>query len=100
MIATPHHYLISVYRAGLYFVSVCTSEMMPLFVIEFLHRVVDTFKDYFGDCTESLIKEHYVVSCRAGRQGARCAERYRRRLGQAWSVGDSGCMPFFSIGKV
>ncbi|XP_043210797.1 AP-3 complex subunit mu-2-like [Amphibalanus amphitrite] len=61
VITTPHHYLISVYRAGLYFVSVCTSEMMPLFVIEFLHRVVDTFKDYFGDCTESLIKEHYVV---------------------------------------
>ncbi|KAF0306476.1 AP-3 complex subunit mu-1 [Amphibalanus amphitrite] len=62
VITTPHHYLISVYRAGLYFVSVCTSEMMPLFVIEFLHRVVDTFKDYFGDCTESLIKEHYVLS--------------------------------------
>lgn len=33
----------------------------PLFVIEFLHRVVDTFEDYFGDCTESIIKEHYVV---------------------------------------
>lgn len=33
----------------------------PLFVIEFLHRVVDTFVDYFGDCTEFLIKEHYVV---------------------------------------
>ena len=61
MITTPHHYLISVFRGGLYFVSVCTAEMMPLFVIEFLHRVVDTFKDYFGDCTESLIKEHYVV---------------------------------------
>ncbi|GBN22198.1 AP-3 complex subunit mu-1 [Araneus ventricosus] len=33
----------------------------PLFVIEFLHRVVETFEDYFGDCSESLIKEHYVV---------------------------------------
>ena len=64
MITTPHHYLISVYRGGLYFVSVCTSEVMPLFVIEFLHRVVDTFQDYFGDCTETLIKENYVVSVR------------------------------------
>jgi len=61
VITTPHHYLISVYRGGLYFVSVCTSEVMPLFVIEFLHRVVDTFQDYFGDCTETLIKENYVV---------------------------------------
>lgn len=33
----------------------------PLFVIEFLHRVVDTFEDYFGECTESIIKENYVV---------------------------------------
>lgn len=33
----------------------------PLFVIEFLHRVVETFDDYFSECTESLIKENYVV---------------------------------------
>lgn len=33
----------------------------PLFVIEFLHRVVDTFEDYFNECTESIIKENYVV---------------------------------------
>lgn len=33
----------------------------PLFVIEFLHRVVDTFEDYFSECTESIIKENYVV---------------------------------------
>lgn len=33
----------------------------PLFVVEFLHRVVDTFDDYFSECTESIIKEHYVV---------------------------------------
>ena len=33
----------------------------PLFVIEFLHRVMDTFVDYFGDCSESIIKDNYVV---------------------------------------
>lgn len=33
----------------------------PLFVIEFLHRVVDTFEDYFSECTETIIKENYVV---------------------------------------
>ena len=33
----------------------------PLFVIEFLHRVVDIFVEYFGDCSELRIKEHYVI---------------------------------------
>ena len=33
----------------------------PLFVIEFLHRVMDTFEDYFQDCTESVIKENHVI---------------------------------------
>lgn len=32
-----------------------------MFVIEFLHRVVDTFQDYFSDCSETIIKENYVV---------------------------------------
>ena len=33
----------------------------PLFVIEFLHRVVDTFDDYFGESGENVIKENCVV---------------------------------------
>ena len=33
----------------------------PLFVIEFLHRVVDTFEDYFQGCGESILKENYVI---------------------------------------
>ena len=33
----------------------------PLFVIEFLHRVVDIFTEYFNSCTESSIKDHIVV---------------------------------------
>lgn len=87
VIATPHHYLISIYRCNMFFVAVCMTEgelnftnsvcviqfkyktltqililsVPPLFVIEFLHRVVDTFEDYFSECTESIIKENYVV---------------------------------------
>lgn len=61
VIATPHHHLINIFRCQLYFVAVLTNEVPPLFVIEFLHRVVDNFEDYFNDCNESLIKEHYVV---------------------------------------
>lgn len=33
----------------------------PLFVTEFLHRVMDTFEDYFNECTESAIKDNYVI---------------------------------------
>jgi len=61
VISTPHHYLISIYRASVFFVAVCMTEVPPLFVIEFLHRVVDTFEDYFNDCSETVIKDNYVV---------------------------------------
>lgn len=96
MLAAPHHYLISIHRGGVALVAVCKQEVAPLFVIEFLHRVVDTFQvcresgylfvelfikiviqllnyilvfsincfffqDYFSDCTETIIKENYVV---------------------------------------
>ena len=36
-------------------------KVPPLFVTEFLHRVMDTFEDYFNECTESAIKENYVI---------------------------------------
>lgn len=61
IISTPHHYLVSIYRCGLFFVAVTTGETPSLFIIELLHRVVDNFVDYFADCTESLLKEHIVV---------------------------------------
>lgn len=37
------------------------STVPPLFVIEFLHRVVDTFEDYFSECSENVVKDNYVV---------------------------------------
>ena len=97
VIATPHHYLISIYRlighlentvvlvklvgswggtrswkpdisysflfsrSNIFFVAVCMTEVPPLFVIEFLHRVVDTMEDYFSECSETVIKDNYVV---------------------------------------
>jgi len=53
--------LVSIGRCGVYLVSVCKAEISPLFVLEFLHRVLDTFIDYFNECSEGIIKEHYVV---------------------------------------
>ncbi|OWF39923.1 AP-3 complex subunit mu-1-like [Mizuhopecten yessoensis] len=61
VISTPHHYLINIYRNQLYYVAVVTTEVPPMFVIEFLHRIFDTFEDYFNECTESILKEHYVI---------------------------------------
>ena len=37
------------------------SAVPPLFVIEFLHRIMDIFTDYFGECNEVKIKEYYVI---------------------------------------
>ena len=49
------------FRANIFFVAVCMTEVPPLFVIEFLHRVVDTIEDYFSECSETVIKDNYVV---------------------------------------
>lgn len=44
VLQTPHHYLISIFRGKLFFLSVIQTEIPPLFVIEFLHRVADTMQ--------------------------------------------------------
>lgn len=44
VLQTPHHYLITIYRDKLFFLSVIQTEVPPLFVIEFLHRVADTIQ--------------------------------------------------------
>ncbi|KAL3870481.1 hypothetical protein ACJMK2_038536 [Sinanodonta woodiana] len=61
IIVTPHHYLINIYRNQLYFVAVVTTEVPPLFVTEFLHRAVEIFTDYFQECTETSLKDNYVI---------------------------------------
>uniref|UniRef100_A0A915I792 MHD domain-containing protein n=1 Tax=Romanomermis culicivorax TaxID=13658 RepID=A0A915I792_ROMCU len=61
IISTPHHYLINIYRNNLYFVAVVVYEVPPLLVVEFLHRIFDTFREYFDDVNDSTIKENYVI---------------------------------------
>uniref|UniRef100_W5MAI4 AP-3 complex subunit mu-1 n=1 Tax=Lepisosteus oculatus TaxID=7918 RepID=W5MAI4_LEPOC len=61
VIPTPHHYLINILRGKIFFVSVCQTEVPPLFVIEFLHRVAETFQDYFGECSEAAVKDNVVI---------------------------------------
>jgi len=61
VITTPHHKLILIYRNKMFFVAVVVNEVSPLFVIELLHKAVDIFADYFNECTESSLKENYVI---------------------------------------
>ncbi|XP_076990860.1 AP-3 complex subunit mu-1-like [Tamandua tetradactyla] len=52
---TPHHYLIGVYWAKLFFISVLQTEVPSLSVIEFLHRIADTFQDCSGSSNVGVI---------------------------------------------
>ena len=61
VISTPHHKLVLIYRNKLYFVAVVVNDVPPLFVIEILHRAVDIFEDYFNECTDSSLKENFVI---------------------------------------
>ncbi|KAK6032735.1 clathrin adaptor complex small chain, partial [Ostertagia ostertagi] len=61
VLSTPHHYLINVYHNQIYFLAVTTTEIPPLMVIEFLHRVVHTFSQYFDECSDTSIKENCVM---------------------------------------
>ena len=61
VIASANYYLIHVYREDMFFLAVVKDETPPLFAIEFLHRVADTFVDYFGGTDEETIKQHFVT---------------------------------------
>lgn len=53
-------YLFSVLRDGLSYLAACPAEVSPLLILEFLHRVADTFQDYFGTpADENAMKENF-----------------------------------------
>lgn len=63
VIQTPYRCIISIFRNDLLFVAIVSQEsnLDSLFVIQFLHRIVDIVQNYFGDCNENLIKEQLVT---------------------------------------
>lgn len=56
---TSKYYLISIRRDDLFVVSSVKDDMSPLLIIEFMHRVVDVFVDYFGAVDEMSIKDNF-----------------------------------------
>lgn len=63
IIKTPYRTIINIYRNELFLIAILAPDFEPnyLSVIEFLHRIVDIIKNYFGDCNENLIKEQLVT---------------------------------------
>jgi len=61
IISTPKHYLVHVQRDGLYYLSVVATEVSPLLVVEYLHRVADTFTAYFERVNENSIRDNFVT---------------------------------------
>ena len=61
VIATSKYFLISIYRDDIFLLAITTREIAPLLVIEFLHRVFDTFLEYFVSVEESVIKENFAT---------------------------------------
>eukprot|EP00753_Platysulcus_tardus_P017546 PLAT6433.24.p1 GENE.PLAT6433.24~~PLAT6433.24.p1 ORF type:complete len:429 (+),score=203.18 PLAT6433.24:75-1361(+) len=60
LIVTPKHYLINIFRGGVFFLCVVSGELPPLFVIELLHRIADVLRDYFGRAVdEAGIKSNF-----------------------------------------
>jgi hypothetical protein len=57
----PRYYLVHIQYKGIFFVGVVQWETPPLFVLDFLHRVLDVFKSYFEDVTEESLKENFTV---------------------------------------
>ena len=59
VIFTTKFYLVSVLRDDMFVVATVTNEVSPLLIIEFLHRVVNVFIEYFGSVDEMSIKENF-----------------------------------------
>ena len=59
VVNTTKYYLVSIYREDMFFLGTTTVETNPLGVIEFLHRMFDTFENYFGEVCESNIKDNF-----------------------------------------
>ena len=81
MIATAKHYLIHAFRFNLFFLCVVENEaslsvekvakhhphprgatqVPPLLVLEFIHRIGDVLQDYLGEVREDVVKENFVL---------------------------------------
>ena len=63
ILLSSRYTFVSIYRSSLTFLTACSVESPPLFVLEFLQLVADTFLDYFNDeLTESTLRDHFATA--------------------------------------
>eukprot|EP00002_Diphylleia_rotans_P002038 TRINITY_DN11243_c0_g1_i1.p1 TRINITY_DN11243_c0_g1~~TRINITY_DN11243_c0_g1_i1.p1 ORF type:complete len:361 (+),score=68.01 TRINITY_DN11243_c0_g1_i1:61-1143(+) len=55
------HYVFHVERHKLFFLATAVDETSPLLVLEFLHRMVDLFEEYFTHINENNLKDNFVT---------------------------------------
>eukprot|EP00040_Diaphanoeca_grandis_P011100 m.56813 g.56813 ORF g.56813 m.56813 type:complete len:416 (+) comp22299_c0_seq1:251-1498(+) len=53
--------LINILRENLFMIAVVPRDVSPLFVIEFLHRAMDIFVDYFGQMGEAAVNKYTLT---------------------------------------
>lgn len=53
--------IISIYRDNLFLAAVVPVDVSPLFIIEFLHRAMDVFVEYFGILGEAAMNKYTVT---------------------------------------
>ena len=61
IIAASKYYLLNIYRDNLFLVGAVVQDTPPLLIIEFLHRILDIFVEYFGEVDEVSIKENFSI---------------------------------------
>jgi len=63
VIQSPYRCIVNIFRNDLLLVAIVSqdSDLNALFIVEFLHRIVDIIQNYFGDCNENLIKDQLVT---------------------------------------
>lgn len=52
-------FIVNVVENDLFLLAVISTEISPLYVIEFLHRVIDVFQDYFSSFKSNTIKDNF-----------------------------------------
>lgn len=61
VISSSKWYMVHIQHNGLFFLAISQTETQPLFVIEFLHTIVEVFHSYMEEITEETLKEKFVI---------------------------------------
>ena len=61
VLSSSKWYMVHIQHNGLFFLAICQSETQPLFIIEFLHTIVEVLHSYMEEISEEAIKDKFVI---------------------------------------